>query len=255
MKNKGKYILILFPLVLTSCGMPKEAIFATKNLDSNYMIEIEEEEIINMLSNGMSFSLYMYSNNCEMCNQTKQFLTTFHNEYGQTIYGYNPSVNYGKLMDYNENIFSNYVLTPTIKVFENGLQNLEIAKSKYSSYNMLSNSLKTFLVPSNGYTTTTLEGYNAFFNSTDEYIVYFYDNNDKNSMTNYSNFIQPHYEDNIKILAIDLDLINSNLEHELKEKYQGLDTLSNYIIYKDNKGNITQNYEIEATIAAIYSSN
>ena len=63
MNNKLIISLILPTILLTSCGVPKEAIYVTKNLDNNYVINVDEDDIVNMLSNDMSFALYFYSNN------------------------------------------------------------------------------------------------------------------------------------------------------------------------------------------------
>lgn len=255
MNNKLIISLILPTILLTSCGVPKEAIYVTKNLDNNYVINVDEDDIVNMLSNDMSFALYFYTNNCESCNQTKVSLNKYYQKNKSTIYGYVPTTNYQKLIDYDSNIFTNYIYTPTIMVFENGNKNFEIARSKYSNYDRLSSSLNTFLLKTNAYTTTRIEGYNYFIENYDQYIIYFYDNASSNSIENYKNYIEPNISKDIPMLLIDMDIANSDLSSYIKEKYQQLDTYSSYIVYKNNSGEIIQNHEIEATIAAIYSSN
>ena len=183
MKKKGLIILGIIPLLLTSCMKNKNAIRIVNNgnlltEDKAYFIDIDEERIIGLMNNKMSFILYEYSTGCSYCNDSTSNFEKYLNKYPYAIYRYNAYMgkNYQLLNDYDSSAFPLEYSVPSVMIISKGRFVDKVASSKLVNSRLFNSGINAFTKESKYlYTATTVNGYNKIIEKYDDYDVVIYD--------------------------------------------------------------------------------
>lgn len=212
--------LLLFPLALSSCDAFSAEIYQVNNYefsvsnDSEYIKDIDSEQLISLFEGKMSFPLYFYSDNCSTCTEVSSYIKSYVRLNKTTIYGFNyleNRDNYELLMNYDPELFPNKVITPRFLLIKNGTLSLEINSSKFASFQTFEKTLKAFLCPANIYTLNTFDAFTHFDETFGSYICFVYDRKIVEQNVLINQFIYPNIgTPNKAILLLDVHDIDEN---------------------------------------------
>lgn len=204
MKRFLKGIIVILPLLLTSCKKNKDAIDVFYNGDivpNNYQMsfyEVNVNNIINLMDNNFSFVLYQYSTACSHCETSTFNFEKFFKNYPYTIYRYNAYLddNYRLLTAYDEVAFPSTIITPRVLVFKNGKYVNQVNSTKLVESRLFNNSVNAFIKNRDGiYQITTLDSYLYFYQKNNNIKTYLYDSSSNQNESYFDIYNDKNYKE------------------------------------------------------------
>ncbi len=239
MNKKGMILLLLIPLLISSCSTGNK-IYKITDLDTinndkdSYLTNVDEDIIISYLDNKFSFMLYEYGSSCSYCKEATTYIYRIQKEYEYQIYGFEPSQSYHKLYESYPTIFEEHASYPRFYIFSKGklvlenigrdaLTNISF-KRKIYDYNK-----DKFI-----YTFTTLESFTYLNKTYNNYYLFTYQSNNNLSI-DYLSYACDIYKDVYPLVVLDVYSITSEVKENIKEKLQIEESALNaYISYVNN---------------------
>lgn len=245
--------LLLLPLALSSCDSFNAEIYQVNNYefsvsnDSNYIKDVDAEQLISLFEGKRSFPLYFYSENCSTCAEVSSYIKSYVRLYKTTIYGYNfleNRENYESLNNYDPELFPQKVITPRFLLIKNGTLSLEVNSSKFASFQSFEKTLKAFLCPANIYTLNTFNAFTKFDEQFSNYICFVYDRRivEQNKLIN--QFIYPNIGAANKTILL-LDVCDIDVENLTKMSNYLSVEIKNHLLVVDNDNLDYADYSID----------
>ena len=215
---KNKIILLLLPILLTSCAKNKNAIYVPLNGDlyvenTSSFINVEAEDIINLMTNKFSFILYQMSSSCSHCEDSSSNFKKYFKNNKNVIYKYDEymSRGYGDLHEFDEEAFPEPGYTPRVVVIKDGKYVDEIDSSKLTTSSLFNNSVNAFIKEKKNLTqVTTVESFTyAKEMYANEYNLVVYDSKTGNNKEEYFQVFEKEYTR--KAILIDLAFADNSL--------------------------------------------
>lgn len=221
--RKGLVTLFIFLTFLTiGCSSIKNenAIYATYSYEKE-VIEAKAQSVENMIKEKMSFSLLMYTEQCNYCQKAKENLNQVIKDFGFTFYQiemYNSSIDYlnEKLPDY----YSKNDSYPFLYIINRG----EISyKSKVEDLTNISNfkkMVKSYSKQTSMTTITKIESYNDYKTKSKDYVIYCFDSSRLDGNKTFDSYIYEAASKSKKnILIIDKMTAKSELISQIYKDY------------------------------------
>lgn len=249
MKKSTLFILPIALFTITGCSN-NDTIVMIHNYDEQNQtgIDVDAIDLMEMLDGKMSFVLYTYSESCVHCTTVSEHFADYIEESGLLMYRFYPmDVNYQSLIEKYPSIFPQYRTTPKVQIIKDGNLLVEINVSRLYEYNLFSQSMNQFVVESNYYTLSKSESFQRFDNNFNDFLIFFYRSNSRDSVLNFSqNIYNVLSSCQLPSLFVDIDYAEQELLEELKETYaldEQIETLALHVENNAKKEEVSYTYE------------
>ena len=205
--RKKLLFLGMIPLLLMSCGKSKNAITVFVNaellVDSTAFIDTNEDRIIKMMDNKLSFILYQYSKTCSYCESVSENFSSFFMKNHPSIYRYEVSNSYRLLYKYDEKAFPELASTPRVMIFKEGKYIDEVNSSKIVQPRLFSSAVNSFIsLNNNVYSVTSLKAYQNLISLYDDTSVLLFNSYTNEGMDEY---LKLYNDSSVKDIHIVID--------------------------------------------------
>ncbi len=198
-RKKILTLLLICPLLLTSCSGNENAITAVYNYDIiaresipdhdfSYYIDVDSGQILNLIDSGNEFIFFMWSEGCGHCETAMPLIQEYLRDKGcnQSIYRFEYSyAGYEKLITSHPEMFPNEVATPRMFTAKDGEVAYEIRASRLEHKSTIKSSLNQCTEFANLYYLSQLESYELFQEEFSDYSIFTYDSTDLDSCKEY----------------------------------------------------------------------
>ncbi len=242
---KSLTLLLLTPLLLTSCDNSANKITVPLNIDY-YLNKNEEvelfptpltgDQVTMMIESKQDFILYFHSRQCALCSQVNNFFDTFLKNHPIQVYSFSAQ---SSDIVYISDLYPQYFdATPKVMFFKNGTNVLTLSTSRYSSYRSFESALMEFAMTNKIYTTTTLQGVEKFIEYKEEFLIFFLNdekiiqNSDWPYFSFYRQEVFPYLEKSqLNSLILDQNMLDNEAKTYLYNTYGLSNDISTWAIY------------------------
>lgn len=219
--RKSLLLLLVTPLLLTSCSKNSHAIKAMTNFDLvaeledrtttlNYYVDVTADQYINLAKGKASFIFFVYSPGCSSCQNVKEHFGKYLKVRNYLIYSYDITrLDSQKLTEYDPVTFPTTMTVPKILIVKDGVVRDSVNEGKFSNYSFFKGAIDSFTyAPKLSFAITSL-GINKFQEVyPNGEIVSYHSENQEETETIYNNYY------NAKTLEKDYLLVDLSLASE-----------------------------------------
>ncbi|MCD8209666.1 MAG: hypothetical protein LUC31_02485 [Coprobacillus sp.] len=232
-KNRILSLILIAPLLLSSCS-DEQAIHDIYNYDiaskESYYIDVKATELINLIDSGNQMTIFIYSEGCSHCHEAMPVMEEVLEKYPHSLYRYEFGSDYQYLIDYNEDIFSNYVTTPALFTVKDKRLYTTIDASRLMYKTSFKSSINKYATFSSMYYVSLLESYTLFKQDvSSDFILFTYDSSSLDSCSLYKQVfdIVTNYE--TPTLFVDTNKCEDPLLEQLE--IEGVEVKGNTLCY------------------------
>ena len=204
MKNRFTFILLTIPLLICSCSEIKNdnAIHSPMSLD-NEPIELTAKSVNYMINNDYTFSLFLYSSTCGLCENAVENIDRYTKESHYTFYKiemFETAIEY--LSDKQSNYFSSSLSYPLLYIFDKGELTYTMDGNTLNNYTNFTRIIRPQLIATNIFTVTKLQPFMDKYYNDEEFLLYTYDSSELNNKDIYNSHIYQRAIKSCKNLVI-----------------------------------------------------
>ena len=231
-------LLLLFP-IFTGCSSINNypALIDYDSYTLTTMQEINEKQIIDYLDNECSFTLFLYSSSCSLCDAAKSNINDYISEKHLLIYKYtyNP-YQYNQLIEKYSGIFNEDLNFSSLLFFKSGNLTDTFHHDITGKKSVLTRKLNHKLKTGYGYFSSEANSLDNFIENNKKSLLFFFNSNDDNECKFYNSTLKKAINNKNKISTLFLDFNFVNIE-DFSDFIDGFElaTIEHQIIYIENK--------------------